>query len=117
MRAALFCSFSNFRETELVCVRQYLLSLIKLRRIIDIALSVDASLTVDEVHFLFRCPTYSMIRNNFYNKIKTLIPNITQLPVNVLINELMNSSNYFINIQFIKYISACFDVRDKLLPK
>ena len=24
----------------------------------------------------------------------------------------MNSSNYFINMQFIKYISACFDVRD-----
>ena len=37
-----------------------------------------------------------MIRNNFYNKIETLIPNITQLPVNVLINELINSSNYFI---------------------
>ena len=96
MRAALFCSFSNFRETKLVCLRQYLLSLIKLRRIIGIALFVDASLTVDEVHFLFRCPKYSMIRNNFYNKIKTLIPNITQLPVNVLINELINSSNYFI---------------------
>ena len=47
---------------------------------------------------------------------KTLIPNNIQLPVNVLINELMNSSNYFINIQVIKYISACFDARDKLLP-
>ena len=53
----------------------------------------------------------------FYHKVKTLIPNITQLPINGLINELMNSSNYFINIQFIKYISACFDVRDKLLSK
>ena len=72
----------------------------------------------DEVHFLFQCHTYSMIRNKFYNKVKTLIPNITQLPISGLINELMNSnSNYFINIQFIKYISACFDVRDKLLSK
>ena len=71
----------------------------------------------DEVHFLFQCPTYSMIRNIFYYKVKTLIPNITELPINGLINELMNSSNYFINIQFIKYISACFDVRDKLLSK
>ena len=43
-----------------------------------------------------------MITNSFYNKVKTLIPNITQLPENVLINEPMNSSNYFINIQFIK---------------
>lgn len=35
-----------------------------------------------------------------------------------LINELMNSSNYFINLQFIKYIiSAGFDVRDKFLSK
>ena len=66
----------------------------------------------DEVHFLFQCPTYSMIRNTFDYKVKTLIPNITQLPINGLINELMNSCNYFINIQFIKYISACFDVRE-----
>ena len=42
-----------------------------------------------------------MIRNNFYNKIKSLIANITQLPVNILINMLINSSNYFSNIQFI----------------
>ena len=35
------------------------------------------NLIEDEVHFLFRCPTYSMSTNNFYNKIKTLIPNIT----------------------------------------
>ena len=60
------------------------------------------------------CPTYSTIRNKLYYKVKTLIPNITQSPINVLINELMNSSNYFINIKFIKYISACFDVRDRL---
>ena len=68
----------------------------------------------DEVHFLFQCPAYFMISNKFYYKVKTLIPNITQLPISGLINELMNSSNYFINIQFIKYISACLDVRDKL---
>ena len=52
----------------------------------------------DEVHFLFQCPTYSMIRNKFYYKVKTLIPNITQLPINGLIDELMNSSNYFVTI-------------------
>ena len=69
----------------------------------------------DDVHFLFQCPTYSMIRNKF--KVKTLIPDITQLPINGLINELMNSSYYFINMQFVKYILACFDVRNKLLSK
>ena len=56
-----------------------------------------------------------MIRNKFYYKVKTMIPDITQLPINGLINELMNSFNYFINLQFINYISAGFDVRDKLL--
>ena len=65
--------------------------------------------------------TDSMIRNKIHCKVKTLIPSITQLPINGLINELMNSSTYFIkiqlNIQIIKYISACFDVRDKLLSK
>ena len=31
----------------------------------------------DEVHFLFQCPTYSMIRNKLYYKVKTLIPPIS----------------------------------------
>ena len=44
----------------------------------------------DEVHFLFQCPTYSLITNKFYYKVKTLISNITQLPINGLINELMH---------------------------
>ena len=44
-----------------------------------------------------------MTRNKFYYKVETLIPNITLLPINSLINELMNSFNYFINLQFIKY--------------
>ena len=47
----------------------------------------------DEVRFLFQCPIYSMIRSKFYYKVKTLIPNITQLSINGLINELMNSSS------------------------
>ena len=52
----------------------------------------------DEVHFLFQCPAYSIIRNKFCYKVKTLILNITELPMNglicSLINELLNSSNY-----------------------
>ena len=47
----------------------------------------------DEIHFLFDCSKYSLIWNNNCNKVKTLIPNITQLPsVNALINELGLSS-------------------------
>ena len=44
------------------------------------------SLIEDEAHFLFQCPTYSMIRNKFYHKVKTLIPNITQIAINGLIS-------------------------------
>ena len=48
-----------------------------------------------EDEILFDCSKYSLIGNNNYNKVKTLIPNITQLPsVNVLINELGLSSSY-----------------------
>ena len=66
------------------------------------------SVIEDEVDFLFQCPTYSMIRNKFYYKVKTPIPNFTKLPINGLINEVMNSSNYFINIQFIKIYFSLF---------
>lgn len=34
---------------------------------------------------------------------------------NVLINELINSSNYFINVHFVKYISGWFNFRVELL--
>lgn len=36
----------------------------------------------DEIHLLFNCSKYPLIRNYFYNKVKILIPNTTQLPVN-----------------------------------
>ena len=75
----------------------------------------DSNQIEDEIHFLLYCSKQSIIRNNFYHKVKSLIPNITQLHVNDLINELMNSSNYYNNLQLLKYISACFDFRDKLL--
>ena len=57
-----------------------------------------SNLIEDKVHFPFQCPTHSMVRNKFYNKVETLIPNITQLSINDLIDEVMNPSNYFINM-------------------
>ena len=68
----------------------------------------------DKIHFLFYCSKYSILRDNFFIKIQTLILNIRHLPVNDLIIELMNSSIYFIIIQLIKFISSCFDFRDEL---
>ena len=69
----------------------------------------------DETHFLFHCPKYTSLRNEFYNKIKSQLPNILFLPINELIIKLMNTSNYFVNIYFIKFISSCFDFRNNLL--
>ena len=48
-----------------------------------------SNLIEDKVHFFFQCPTYSITRNKFYYKVKTLIPNITELPINGLLNELL----------------------------
>ena len=52
----------------------------------------------DETHFLFYCSKYSSIRNEFYKKIQFQLPNIKFLPINELIIELMNTSNYLIII-------------------
>ena len=35
----------------------------------------------DEIHFLFDCPKYSSIRDDFFNKIDIRIPNYKHIPV------------------------------------
>ena len=55
----------------------------------------------DEIDFLFYCSKYSIMKDNFFNKIETLIPNTRHIPVNDLIIELINSSIYFITIKYI----------------
>ena len=57
-----------------------------------------SNLIEDDVHFPFQWLTHSMVRNKFYYKVETLIPNITQLSINGLIDELMNPSNFVINM-------------------
>ena len=65
----------------------------------------------DEIHFLFRCSKYSTIRNAFYNKIgKNRFPNVKQLQLTDLIFDLMNC-----NDNIIKFVSLCFDLRNKFL--
>ena len=75
----------------------------------------DCNTTEDEIHFLFYCSKYATIRDNFYKKIKPIIQNVSRLPVPDLILELMNSSDYFVIMQLIKFISSCFDSRNKVL--
>ena len=58
---------------------------------------------------------YSTIRNAFYNKIVNRIPNVKQLQLSDLIFDLMNCNDNIINMQFIKFVSSCFDLRNKFL--
>ena len=52
----------------------------------------------NETHFLFHCPRYSSIRDNASSKIDHIIPNPKQLPISTLIVQLMNSTDYYINM-------------------
>ena len=69
----------------------------------------------DETHFLFNCPKYFIQRDELYNKVQFYVHNIKQLPPIEAIKELMNSSNYLVNLQLMKFVLSCFDLRSKLL--
>ena len=69
----------------------------------------------DETHFLLDCPRYSLIRDMFFSKIESKIPFLRLLSHETLISHLMNSTDYYINIQLISFISSCFELRDKLV--
>ena len=71
----------------------------------------------DEIHFLFNCSKCSLIRNNFYNKVKILIPNITQLSVNALISELVNTSIIMLIYNSWNIFQRALNFRDELLTK
>ena len=75
----------------------------------------DCNKTEDEIHFLFYCSKYATIRDNFYKKIQPIIQNANRLPVPDLILELINSSDCFVIMQLIKFISSCFVSHNKVL--
>ena len=64
----------------------------------------------DEFHFLIYYNKYSILRHEFQKKIELIISNFKQLFSLQIIGELMTSSNHYINIQFAKFISSCFDL-------
>ena len=41
----------------------------------------------DEIHFLFDCPKYSSIRDDFFDKIDNRIPNSKHIPISTLISS------------------------------
>ena len=68
----------------------------------------------DENHFLLDCKAYSQIRDIFFSKLETKIPDFKSLSHDTLISLLMNSSDYLINCQLVSFISQCFELRTKL---
>ena len=68
----------------------------------------------DENHFLLDCKAYSQIRDIFFSKIETKIPNFKSISHDTLISILMNSSDYLVKCQLISFISQCFELR--ILP-
>ena len=71
----------------------------------------------DEIHFLFNCPKYSSIRDDFFNKIENRIPTYKHMPISTLIIQLMNATDYYLNKQLVQYVSSCLEMRDNLLSK
>ena len=69
----------------------------------------------DEIHLLFHCTKYCSFRDEFYKKIENQIPNITQLPPKQATKKLMNSDNYYLNTQLMKFILRCLSLRNNLL--
>ena len=71
----------------------------------------------DEFHLLFHCTKYCTFREEFYKKIENQIPNIIQLAPMQATKKLMNSDNYYLNTQLMKFILRCLSIslRNSLL--
>ena len=69
----------------------------------------------DENYFLLDCKAYSQIRDLFFSKLETKIPDFKSPSHDILISLLMNSSDYLINCQLVSFISQCFELRTKLI--
>ena len=55
---------------------------------------------------------YSSRKYEFYRKIFNIVPNFKKIPCIQAIGALMTSTNHYVNIQFTKFISPCFDQRN-----
>ena len=61
----------------------------------------------DETHFLLDCPSFSSTRDMFLSKLEPKIPFLCLQSHESLLSYLMNSTDYFINIRLISFISTC----------
>ena len=69
----------------------------------------------DEIQLLFHCPKYSIFRDRFYRKLEYHLLYIKRLSTLEATKELMNSNNCFVNIQLMRFILSCFNLRNNLL--
>ena len=61
------------------------------------------------------CPKYSIFRDRFYRKLEYHLPCIKRLSTLEATKELMNSDNHFVNIQLLRFILSCLNLRNNLL--
>ena len=71
----------------------------------------------DGTHFLLDCPSFSSRREMPFSKLEPNTPFLRPQSHETLLSQLMNSTDYFIDIQLISFISSCFQLRDKLVSK
>ena len=92
-------------------------SSLKVKRLFDLIAGHEGSQDKieEENHFLLDCKAYSQIRDIFFSKLETKIPDFKSLSHDTLISLLMNSSDYLINCQLVSFISQCFELRTKLI--
>ena len=89
--------------------------MIKSQEIIDSAIRVDQTkLKMNFIYFSIVLNTV-LLEMNFTKKIANQIPNITQLPRMQATKKLMNSDNYHLNTQLLKFILRCLSLRNNLL--
>ena len=65
-----------------------------------------------ESHFLIQCNKYLLQRQNFFNQINKIIPDIDRKSTAESINLLMNSNDRNVNKIVMKFISTCMNIRD-----
>ena len=58
----------------------------------------DCNRIEDETHFLLDCPSFSLIRDMLFSKLEPKIPFLRLQSHESLLSHLMNSTDYFINI-------------------
>ena len=77
----------------------------------------NSGMSEDEFHFLLHCPKYSMPREKFYNQIQHNFVDSNQLSSTELLIKLMNSHNFSLNSDLLRFVSLCImnDLRNNLL--